>query len=203
VLERAGGTPVEGIVLQARRRCEETDAAGAVGARARRTSRASSRRAAGRGAYAIEGLDNAEYLVTTVARGEYPSARRLFRAGTESADIVLDSARSFELHGVVASKDGEPLDDAEVKVAGQDDAKARSDAQGRYSLEVEVLEDQVFHVISASREGYRATRTNVRMDDVKDARDLGAGPRTRSAGSPRAGARHRSRPGRESRAGRP
>src|SRR4029453_14926988 len=110
-----------------------------------------------------------EYLVTTIAHGEYPAARRVFRAGTESADIVLDSARSFELHGVVASKDGEPLEDVELKVVGQDGASTRSDAHGRYSLEVEVLEDQIFHVIVASREGYRVTRTNVRMEDVKDA----------------------------------
>src|SRR4029453_19622004 len=98
-----------------------------------------------------------EYLVTTIAHGEYPAARRVFRAGTESADIVLDSARSFELHGVVGSKDGEPLEDVELKVVGQDGAATRSDAPGRYSLEVEGLGDQIFHAIVAARGGNRGT----------------------------------------------
>jgi hypothetical protein len=118
------------------------------------------------GRYELSGVDSGEYALTTEATEVYPPVRRVFRGGAQAADIVLDTGRKLEVHGVVTERGGGPLARARVQPVGQPTGIAESDEQGRYSIEVDASAAQSVFVITASREGYRESRVNIRSEEV-------------------------------------
>lgn len=163
------GTPIPGITLFATKQllgagdgADESELVLADDAHLRAESAAD-------GSYEIAGLDAADYVIAAAGTGAIPSARKVFRAGTRSADIVLGERREIEVHGTVVSRAGGALSGARVAFIGQPGRQTESDGTGHYSLVLEAGGTDGVHVLTAVKEGFRDTRANVRLEDLGDA----------------------------------
>jgi protocatechuate 3,4-dioxygenase beta subunit len=162
VLDR-GGTPVAGIKVEARRQLSEL-VEGALLRSDQESLVATSDRG---GRYEISRLDAADYVLRTEATDGYPSATKVYRAGSRSADIVLEEARLLAVHGTVASKDGQALAGVRIQPLGQSTHQVETGQDGTFELDVEILEGQSVQVLAANKAGYRETRVNLRMDEAR------------------------------------
>ncbi|HVR75112.1 MAG TPA: carboxypeptidase-like regulatory domain-containing protein [Planctomycetota bacterium] len=121
------------------------------------------------GSYEIAGLDAADYVISAAGSGAIPSARRVFRAGTRSADIVLGERREIEVHGMVVSSVGAALSGVRISFIGQPARQTESDVTGHYLLVLEAGGTDGVHVLTGVKEGFRDVRANVRLEDLGDA----------------------------------
>ncbi|MGQ9590886.1 MAG: carboxypeptidase regulatory-like domain-containing protein, partial [Planctomycetota bacterium] len=158
------GNPVPGVTVSARRQLQDAREDTLV-----RADRNALRTVSGDdGSYAIEGLAEAEYVVT--AEGAR-SVSRVYRAGTRTADLVIDEVRTVRVHGAVRSADGRPIEGAEVAPVGQLHRLAETGATGAYSLVLEVSGDQEVYVLTAKRDGFRPARVNLLRSEIGENED--------------------------------
>lgn len=121
------------------------------------------------GRYSIGGLTETDYVVSVERVPGFASVNKIFRAGTQSADIVLVALRRIAVVGTVSSRDGAPLPDVLVVPTGQSSRQATTEAGGSFRLELDLDEEQVVHVLTATKEGFRQARLNLRSDQFGDA----------------------------------
>lgn len=161
VMDRSGN-PVPGVVVSARPQLSDAREDTLVRADLRSLRAVTDRD----GAYAIEGLAEAEYVVT--AEGPRPVSR-VYRAGLRTADLVLETVREVTVYGTVRSPSGEAIEGVEVVPVGQLHRQTRTDSSGSYSLSLAVSSDQDVYVLTASRDGFRTARVNLLRSEMADA----------------------------------
>jgi hypothetical protein len=161
VTDRAG-EPAGGITIVARKLVSDADTATVI-----RADQDSLRAESGEdGRYLIGGLDDGDYVLSTLPGGGHPAVRKVYRAGSQSADLILDALREIVIRGVVTSRDGRPIEGARVVALGQPDRPGSSDGGGLYEIRMEVAEGQTASFLHASRSGYREARVQFRLDEA-------------------------------------
>jgi hypothetical protein len=163
VLDRSG-KPVPGIVVVAREQLLEVGESKLVNARPEGFRSESGTD----GAYEIGGLDAVDYALSTEPAEGFPSARKVYRAGTKTADLVLETLRELQVQGTVASRDGQPLDGVTVTPMGFAALQVVTDKEGRFSTTVEVGQEQRVYIFTAKREGFLEGRASIDMQEVGD-----------------------------------
>jgi hypothetical protein len=121
------------------------------------------------GRYTVEGLEAADYILSTEPLEGQPTVQKVFRAGSRSADLILGATRTLVLHGKTSARGGEPLGGVRIQPLGRASRQAESAPDGSYELEAEIAEDQSVLLLIASREGWRELRTNVHLAEVGEA----------------------------------
>lgn len=121
------------------------------------------------GEYRFTGLEPADYTLHTEATPEYPSVRAIYRAGVQSADLILDPARDLRIYGVVHSSEGEPIANATVVPVGQSSRQVRSDAEGRYDLALGLSDERTAYALKVQREGYKEKQVNILAAELEGA----------------------------------
>ncbi|MGH8568874.1 MAG: carboxypeptidase regulatory-like domain-containing protein, partial [Gammaproteobacteria bacterium] len=114
------------------------------------------------GAYALDGLAEGEYVVTTAAESRgYAAATILSYTGNDAADLVVFQERQVWVHGTVGNPEGEPL--AGVRVLPLDQLKEQiySDASGGYGFNLKVSGRNPTSTVQFYQEGYRTARMSV------------------------------------------
>jgi protocatechuate 3,4-dioxygenase beta subunit len=163
VLDRSG-KPVPGIVVVAREQLMEVGESRLVNARPEdfRTESGPD------GTYEIGGLDAVDYVLSTESTEGFPSARKVYRAGTETADLVLEILRELRVQGRVVSREGMPLEGVRVTPTGFVALQALTDKAGRFSSTVAVGQEQGVLVLTATRDGFQEARASIDMEEVGD-----------------------------------
>jgi protocatechuate 3,4-dioxygenase beta subunit len=126
------GEPVPDIELVAQNRLRKAHVAspGALQSKARSNAD---------GSFAIRGLEEGDYEVRTAETDRYVSVAVSFRAGIDSADIVLVDRRKGGVYGTVTSSSGEPLRDVQVVPLRQSPRATATDEGGGYELFLDFL----------------------------------------------------------------
>jgi hypothetical protein len=156
------GAPVAGIDVAARKEVAGADASCLV-----RVDQESLRAESGLdGRYRIDGLDDGDYVLTTRPTGGHPAVRRVYRAGSQSADLILQALREVVIRGVVSTAEGRRIDGARVVPLGQPDRQRSTDAGGLYEIRIDVADDQTVVLLDAAKQGYRAARVQLRLDEA-------------------------------------
>jgi carboxypeptidase family protein len=155
------GAPVPGIEVTARKHVSDAAASSVV-----RVDQESLRAKSGDdGRYEIRGLDDGDYILATRATSEHPAVRKVYRAGSQSADLILEALREIVIRGVVSSREGRAIDGARVVPLGQPERQCSTDAGGLYETRLELSEGQTVSLLQVVKQGYRETRVQFRIDD--------------------------------------
>lgn len=162
VLDRTAGKAIAGITVRARELLSEVGEEKLLPLEQEEFKAVSDQD----GTYEIKGLDAVDYVISTERTEGFPSVRKVYRAGTQTADLILDLSNELEIFGIVTAKDGPALDGVQVVPNGQAARGTRTNEAGEYSTSVELAEDQTVYILEASREGFRTTRASIRMDEV-------------------------------------
>ena len=120
----------------------------------------------GAGYYEFQRLPAGEYEIRTESTVRFPSARIRVRAGTESADLVLQESRALRVYGTVRDSAGDPLTGALVQPVGQDDT-GLTDARGDYALTLTVGHQGQSYTLDVSMPEYRDRRLGIREAEVR------------------------------------
>ena len=97
-----------------------------------RSSRTHEARSSESGDYEFNGLMQGEYNVRTVATANFAATGGLFRAGTQSPDLVLRSNRTMQISGRVTDAAGLPVAEVEVKPSSKDGVTVWTDVGGDF-----------------------------------------------------------------------
>ncbi|MCZ6792643.1 MAG: carboxypeptidase-like regulatory domain-containing protein [Planctomycetota bacterium] len=116
------------------------------------------------GRYAIDGLDDGEYELKTIATRLYPSTRAVVRAGTDTADLIVVASREVRVGGQVSAVDGTPLGGVRVIPMRQATRGTRSDEDGWYDLSIVYSPGVRDYQLRFVRDGYRETRETLKGD---------------------------------------
>lgn len=120
------------------------------------------------GFYEIGGLaEGREYEVRTVATGTLRSTKKVVRAGTKSAHLVVDRGRPVTVYGQVRAAEGRPLKGVNVSAVGQIGQQSVTGEDGRYSLEFSVTGWGLYSV-HFSLAGYRDASLNIPGAHLQD-----------------------------------
>ena len=120
------------------------------------------------GAYKIEGLPPGDYDVRTVATASYPSTGGRFRAGLQSADIILAGSNTVQVFGRVTDKQGTPLAKAEIGPGGNDAIKVWTDDGGNYRTQLTVANPAASYTVRVSLDGYLEERVHLQGKELID-----------------------------------
>ena len=112
------------------------------------------------GNYVVKGLADGDYVVATDGFGGYASTRRVFRAGVQSADLVVSAKRTIVVSGTISDRDGLPIAGASVHAIRGSREAASSAEDGQYRIEID-LDGQSVATLKVSAAGYRDARVNV------------------------------------------
>ena len=164
VLDRRGN-PVEGIHIFARKQMFEIGEGDFVQADQTHLQAVSGVD----GTYRIEDLEGADYLLRTDATEAFPSARKVFRSGVETADLVLDLTREFEIFGVVTGTDEVGIETARIVPIGQAARQGRTDADGRYSIFLALSDDKSAYALKVSADGFKERQLHVFEAEIQQA----------------------------------
>ena len=156
VLDR-NGQPVAGMPVYARKQVFEVDEGDYVVADVSNLEAESGPD----GSYELVHLEEADYLVRTEAIAEYPSVQKVFRAGIQNADLVLEATDDLEVYGTVRSSTGDVVEGVVVSVVGQALRQAVTDARGNFTLPVALSEDRSAYVVRARKDGYQDGQANL------------------------------------------
>jgi hypothetical protein len=117
------------------------------------------------GRYRIDGLEQGDYVVRSIATPQYPSTSITVRSGTSSADLVLAPQQELWVHGTV--REGEkPLGAVRVAPGNEAQNVTYSDANGVYGLFMKVESgDQGKDALEYSLQGYSSERLPLRSND--------------------------------------
>ena len=121
------------------------------------------------GGYEISGLDAADYLLNTEATEEFPTVRKIYRAGVTSADLILGEGFGLEIYGLVTSEGGAPLEGVKIQSVGQAKGRGVTDSIGEYTVQLLLREGQTAQSLVARKSGFREERIYVRMDEIGEA----------------------------------
>ncbi len=121
------------------------------------------------GQYTIEGLLPGDYEVSTLEKAGYPSARKTFRAGVDSADLVLFGGTTVQIHGRVTDARGSALAEVEVSPGGQHAARVWTDADGDYRTQLTVTNPEASHTVVFRLAGYHEERVNLTTKELAGA----------------------------------
>jgi hypothetical protein len=120
------------------------------------------------GLYEIPGLVEGDYVVSVARTEDFPSVRKIFRAGSTSADLVLNPMDTVEIYGVVTTADGAPLEGVRIVPMNQGALQAVTDRNGEYTTRVELHQQHSMYVLTARREGFREERVHLRAEPLQD-----------------------------------
>lgn len=121
------------------------------------------------GFYEIQGLEDGEYRIGTLPDDRYEAAQAVFRAGVDTADLVLREWRpDVSVFGTVLG-DGEPLDNVQVMAMGQSDGAVYTNADGFYEYALELSKSKPAYSLQFVREGYREKRSILEMQEMVSA----------------------------------
>ncbi|MDH3916071.1 MAG: carboxypeptidase-like regulatory domain-containing protein [Chromatiales bacterium] len=134
------------------------------------------------GHYTIEGLLPGDYEVSTLEKAGYPSARKTFRAGVDSADLVLFGSTTVQLHGRVTDARGSALAEVEVSPGGRNTARVWTDADGAYRTQLTVTNPEASHTVVFRLAGYHEERVNLTARELAGAAEHRADVTLRSQG---------------------
>ena len=146
------GDPVPGMDVTARSLAPDGRAATAAGHRGRSDDA---------GSYEIQGLTPGDYDVRTVATAGYASAGKTFRAGLESADIVLAGSATVQVYGRVTDANELPLAGVEISPGGADAVRVWTDAGGNYRTQLTVANPAASYTVSYRLAEYLDERVNL------------------------------------------
>lgn len=146
------GDPVPGIEVTARRLGPDGRAAVEDGHRGR---------SGDAGSYAIQDLTPGDYDVRTVAAAGYASAGKTFRAGLESADIVLAASATVQVYGRVTDAGSMSLAEVEVSPGGVDAVRVWTDAGGNYRTQLTVANPAASYTVRFRLPEYLDERVNL------------------------------------------
>lgn len=124
------------------------------------------------GSYEIQGLVEGDYVVSVARTEDFPSVRKIFRAGSTSADLVLSPIDTVEIYGRVTSPNGAPIEGVRVVPMNQGALQAITDRNGEYATRIELQGQHSIYVLTARREGFRENRLHVRSDQLQDVTDM-------------------------------
>lgn len=164
VLDREGN-PVEGIRIFARKQMFKVAEGDFVQADQAHLETVS----AVEGAYRLEDLEVADYLLRTEATEEFPSARKIFRAGVETADLILELTREFEIFGSVTGTDETAIENARIVPIGQAARQGRTDADGRYSIFLALSDNKSTYALKVSSDGFKERQLHVFEAEIQQA----------------------------------
>jgi hypothetical protein len=122
------------------------------------------------GRYRIDGLEQGDYVVRSIATPQYPSTSITVRSGTSSADLVLAPQQELWVHGTV--REGEkPLGAVRVAPGNEAQNVTYSDANGVYGLFMKVEsgdQGKVTGSVVADDTPVQGARIHLRAKDTGD-----------------------------------
>lgn len=158
------GTPVPGIAVVASRLDPGGRPASAEPSRGRSDES---------GKYEIRGLTPGDYRLRTVESAGYAAAGGTFRAGVESADIVLAASSTVQVFGTVTAVGGQPLAQVEVMPrTGQDTRQVWTDNDGNYRTQVSVGDPAATYTFWFRLADYEEKRVHLQGRELASAGQL-------------------------------
>ncbi len=118
------------------------------------------------GFYVFRELKAGDYEIHTAPTQRFPGARLQVRAGTQSADILLQEMRSLRVFGRVADTEGNAVAEALVQPINQDNS-VTTDAKGNYTLEIAIGQQGESYAFNVSMPGYSEKRFGIREKEVR------------------------------------
>ncbi|MEJ2273687.1 MAG: carboxypeptidase-like regulatory domain-containing protein [Woeseiaceae bacterium] len=149
-----GGVPVAGVKVVARP---------SSGSRDKRTHET---RSGESGDYEFGGLLQGEYNVRTAATANFAATGGLFRAGTQSADLLLRGNQTVLISGRVTDAAGLPLAEVEVKPSSKDGVTVWTDVGGNYRTQFPSMAPGTSLSVLFRLDGYLEERAYVNQNDV-------------------------------------
>lgn len=137
------------------------------------------------GFYMIQGLQEGEHELRTIATGPYPSVGLVVPAGLESVDLILEEGKILVVRGIVTDRDGRLLEGVLVTQIERPGREARTGGDGSYFLEFFLGRRQFYH-LAFRKDGFRESRIAIRRDEVKDAAEWELNAKIETPGTPAA-----------------
>lgn len=106
------------------------------------------------GSFVLAGLAEDEYRIRAAPLERFSEAETTARAGSTSADLVLERLHEVRVAGIVRTPDGQPLEGVRI-MAGPPTRVSESGPKGRYQLVVSVRESESRQSVHFRRDGYR------------------------------------------------
>lgn len=137
-------------------------------------ARSAAARSDGEGFFVLPGLVEGEYEVRTESTDRYESASGLFRAGVDSAVLVVfeKDRRWAIVRGFVESADGGSLENAQVVPIGQAEHRVLTDGRGAYELTVELDTNRRPRVIRYASKGHRDLRLTIADSELRGSQEV-------------------------------
>jgi hypothetical protein len=144
------------VTAKAKRLAQQADAVSAA-------ARSATARTDGEGFFVLPGLLEGEYAVRTESTDRYESAFGMFRAGVDSAVLVVvdKTSRWTTVRGFVESVDGGSLENAQVVPVSQFANRTSTDGQGAYELRLELDPRRRAQMVRYMSEGFREQRLTI------------------------------------------
>jgi len=124
------------------------------------------------GFYEILGLVAGDYNLRTVETARYPSAQKIFRAGLQSADIILAGTETVRLYGTVSDVSAKPLANVEVIPVRQAGARTRTDDAGNYETRLQVVQTTGAYTVRFNLPGFVEERVFLQSADLVGTAEL-------------------------------
>jgi hypothetical protein len=137
-------------------------------------ARSATARTDGEGFFVLPGLLAGEYAVRTESTDRYEAASGMFRAGVDSAVlIVIDkSSRWTTVRGFVESTDGGGLENAQVVPVSQFENRTSTDERGAYQLRLQLDPSRRAQMVRYLLEGYREQRLTIGDQELRPGEEV-------------------------------
>lgn len=165
--ESGEGVPNLGVVATVKRPAPEAEVSSGA-------SRLASTRTDGEGFFALPSLVDGDYEVRTESTDRYESASGRFRAGVDSAVLVVTekTSRWALIRGFVESADGGSVENAVVVPVGQFENRTSTDGRGAYELSLELDPGRRALMVRYSSEGYREQRLTIADEELRSGQEV-------------------------------
>ena len=120
------------------------------------------------GFFAFLELEPGLYRLHADPAADYLPNSRMVRTGVYTANLVLEETKAFEVHGVVTTREGEPLAGVRVFQGDRPDQRAFTDSRGGYSLEMAVGDGMPNAALRYQLKDYRERRVLIGEAEWRD-----------------------------------